>query len=89
MRLPCLSTSVSWIKMRKSQTVPLHARHGPRYNIQKALEKKICFRNAKGDIVINLDDKGWGERVLLRADGTTIYITQDIGTAIEKFVFGW
>lgn len=50
-----------------------------------ALDKGLCQRNHKGDTVINLEDKGLGEKVLLRADGTSIYITQDIGTAVLKF----
>ncbi len=49
------------------------------------LDKGVCTRNEKGDIVIDLENKGLGKRVLLRGDGTSIYITQDIGTAVTKF----
>ena len=53
--------------------------------ILKALEEKKCFRNEKGDIVIDLSGKNLGRKVLLRGDGTSIYITQDIGNAKLRF----
>ena len=51
----------------------------------KALEEGKCYKNDKGDVVINLSDKNLGEKVLLRSDGTSIYITQDIGNAKLRF----
>ena len=53
--------------------------------VLKALEEKKCFRNEKGDIVIDLSEKNLGRKVLLRGDGTSIYITQDIGNAKLRF----
>ncbi|MCK4967063.1 arginine--tRNA ligase, partial [bacterium] len=53
--------------------------------VLKALEEKKCFRNEKGDIVIDLSEKNLGMKVLLRGDGTSIYITQDIGNAKLRF----
>jgi len=53
--------------------------------VNEGLEKGYCRKNEKGEIFIDLSDKGLGEKVLLRADGTSIYITQDIGTAKLKF----
>lgn len=49
------------------------------------LEKGIFKKNEEGAIVIDLEKEGLGEKVLLRADGTTIYITQDIQLAKERF----
>lgn len=48
-------------------------------------EKGIFQKNEEGAIIINLEKEGLGEKVLLRADGTTIYITQDIQLAKERF----
>ncbi|MFA6411006.1 MAG: arginine--tRNA ligase, partial [Candidatus Buchananbacteria bacterium] len=45
---------------------------------------RLC-RDATGNIVIDLTDQGLGQKVLVRADGTTVYITQDIGTAVQRF----
>lgn len=44
-----------------------------------------CRRDARDNIVIDLTEDGLGEKVLVRADGTTVYITQDIGTAVVRF----
>ncbi|MFH0906802.1 MAG: arginine--tRNA ligase [bacterium] len=49
------------------------------------LEKGILKRNNNGDIVIDLTSKGLDEKVLIRADGTSVYITQDIGTVVMRF----
>jgi arginyl-tRNA synthetase len=53
-------------------------------NVLDALEKGVGARNERGDVAIDLTDAGMDEKVLLRADGTSIYITQDIGTSILK-----
>ena len=59
------------------------------YNLGKdivldGLEKGIFKKRADGAIVVDLTSDGLDEKVLLRADGTSIYITQDIGTAILR-----
>lgn len=53
--------------------------------VLKALEERRCFKNDKEDIVIDLSDKKLDKKVLLRGDGTSIYITQDIGNAKLRF----
>jgi arginyl-tRNA synthetase len=53
--------------------------------ILDGLHKNIFKKNDEGAIIIDLKDKGLGEKVLLRADGTSIYITQDIYLAKLKF----
>ena len=50
-----------------------------------ALEKGICTKNHKGEVVIDLSKEELGVKVLLRSDGTSVYITQDIGTTKLKF----
>lgn len=52
--------------------------------VLKGLEKGIFFRAEDGSVQIDLADIGLDKKVLLRKDGTTIYITQDLGTAIKR-----
>ena len=53
--------------------------------VKKALTANICQKNKEGAVVINLADEGLGEKVLLRKNGTAVYITQDIFTTIKKY----
>ncbi|MCK4968287.1 MAG: arginine--tRNA ligase [Candidatus Aenigmarchaeota archaeon] len=53
--------------------------------ILQALKKGLCYQQADGAIEIDLGDEKLGKKVLLRADHTSIYITQDIGLAKLKF----
>ena len=52
--------------------------------VLEGLEKGIFFRKEDGSIWIDLTDEGFDEKLLLRSDGTAVYMTQDIGTAIER-----
>jgi len=56
---------------------------GRRY-VLEGLERGIFFRAEDGSIKVDLEDVGLDTKVLLRKDGTSIYITQDIGTAIDR-----
>jgi arginyl-tRNA synthetase len=47
--------------------------------------KKKVFKEEDGNVVIDLEDAGLGKRVLLRRDGTSVYITQDIALAIKRY----
>ncbi len=49
------------------------------------LEQGVFFRKPDGSVWIDLTAEGLDEKVLLRADGTSVYITQDIGTAVQRF----
>ncbi len=49
------------------------------------VEKGIFFKKEDGSVWVDLTDKGLDEKVLLRSDGTSVYMTQDIGTAILRF----
>ena len=48
------------------------------------LEKNVFYRKEDGSVWIDLSDEGLDEKLILRSDGTTVYITQDIGTAIQR-----
>jgi arginyl-tRNA synthetase len=52
--------------------------------VLKGLEKGVFYREADGSIQIDLTPEKLDKKVLLRKDGTSIYITQDIGTAIYR-----
>lgn len=52
--------------------------------IQDGLEKGVFFRKDDGSVWIDLSDEGLNEKLVLRADGTSVYMTQDIGTAIQR-----
>ena len=52
--------------------------------IHKALKQGIFEKDEKGNIIANLETYNLGKKVILRADGTSIYITQDIALAKLK-----
>ena len=51
----------------------------------EGVEKGIFFQKDDGSVWVDLTDDGLDEKLLLRADGTSVYMTQDIGTAILRF----
>ncbi|MEL7001513.1 MAG: arginine--tRNA ligase, partial [Bacteroidota bacterium] len=53
--------------------------------VLKGLEAGIFFKKEDGSVWVDLTDDGLDEKLLLRADGTSVYMTQDIGTAILRF----
>ncbi len=53
--------------------------------VADGLKKDIFYRKDDGSVWIDLTDEGLDEKIVLRSDGTTVYMTQDIGTAIERF----
>ena len=53
--------------------------------VLEGLEKGLFFRKEDGSVWADLTDKGLDQKLLLRADGTSVYMTQDIGTAKMRF----
>jgi len=53
--------------------------------IREGLEKGVFFKKDDGSVWIDLTDEGLDEKLVLRADGTSVYITQDLGTAQLKY----
>jgi len=53
--------------------------------VKEGLEKNILFSKDDGSVWIDLSDKNLDEKLVLRSDGTSVYITQDIGLAKQKF----
>lgn len=55
-----------------------------RTEILKGLEKGVFYKEDDGSIWADLSEIGLDKKVLLRSDGTSLYLTQDIGTAITR-----
>jgi len=53
--------------------------------VLKGVEKGVFFKKEDGSVWVDLVPDGLDQKVLLRADGTSVYMTQDIGTAILRF----
>lgn len=53
--------------------------------VLEGLKKGIFYRRDDGSVWADLTNKGLDEKLLLRADGTSVYMTQDIGTAKLRF----
>ncbi len=53
--------------------------------VLRGLEQGVFFKKEDGSIWVDLTSDGLDQKVLLRSDGTSVYMTQDIGTAILRF----
>lgn len=53
--------------------------------IQEGLAKGVFFKKEDGSVWCDLTDEGLDEKLLLRGDGTSVYMTQDLGTAVGRF----
>ncbi len=52
--------------------------------VYKALEKDLLYKNGDSSIWADLRDEGLDQKLLLRSDGTAVYMTQDLGTAVLR-----
>jgi arginyl-tRNA synthetase len=53
-------------------------------NIEEGLKNGVFFKKEDGSVWIDLTEDGLDEKIVLRSDGTAVYMTQDIGTAIQR-----
>ena len=53
--------------------------------VLKGVESGFFYRKEDGSVWVDLEDVGLDKKVLIRSDGTSVYMTQDIGTAILRF----
>lgn len=53
--------------------------------VEEGLEKGVFYRKSDGSVWINLTEEGLDEKLVLRSDSTSVYITQDLGTTDLKF----
>ncbi|RAV30790.1 arginine--tRNA ligase [Sinomicrobium soli] len=52
--------------------------------VEEGLEKGVFYRKEDGSVWIDLTGEGLDEKIVLRADGTAVYMTQDMGTAVQR-----
>ncbi len=73
-------TGVSFDKVyRESEVYELG-----RAEVMRGLKKGLFQKDPDGSVWVDLTERGLDREVLLRADGTSLYLTQDIGTAIQR-----
>ncbi len=53
--------------------------------IEEGLQKGVFFKKEDSSVWIDLTDEGLDQKLLLRSDGTSVYMTQDLGTAQLKY----
>ena len=53
--------------------------------VEEGLAKEVFYRRADNSVWIDLTGDGLDEKLLLRGDGTSVYMTQDLGTAFRRF----
>ncbi|MGL5959786.1 MAG: arginine--tRNA ligase [Bacteroidales bacterium] len=53
--------------------------------VEQGLAQGVFYKKDDGSVWVDLTDDGLDHKLLLRADGTSVYITQDLGTAQERF----
>ena len=53
--------------------------------VEEGLEKGVFYKKEDGSVWVDLTDEGLDEKLLLRSDGTAVYITQDLGTAQRRW----
>ena len=52
--------------------------------VEDGLHRGVFYKKEDGSVWIDLRDDGLDEKIVLRSDGTAVYMTQDIGTAIQR-----
>lgn len=53
--------------------------------IEQGLKQSIFYKKDDGSVWVDLTEEGLDEKLLLRSDGTAVYMTQDLGTALQRF----
>src|SRR5690606_37601219 len=53
--------------------------------VEEGLERNVLFQKEDGSVWIDLTADGFDQKLLLRSDGTSVYMTQDLGTAKLKY----
>lgn len=53
--------------------------------VMDGLKSGVFYRKEDGSVWIDLSDEGLDEKLVLRADGTAVYMTQDVGTAVDRY----
>jgi arginyl-tRNA synthetase len=75
------SIGVSFDKFYYESQTYLHGKE----LVQDGLDKGVFFKKEDGSVWVDLTDEGLDQKLLLRGDGTSVYMTQDLGTAQQRF----
>ena len=54
--------------------------------VDAGLERGVFFRKEDGSVWVDLTEQGLDQKIVLRADGTSVYLTQDLGTAHQRYL---
>lgn len=73
-------TGVSFDRIYRESETYLKGRD----QVLKGLDAGVFYRDGDGSVRLDMTDIGLDTKVLLRSDGTSVYITQDLGTAISR-----
>ena len=57
--------------------------------ITQGLKDKVFYKEEDGSVWVNNEDIGLDKKIVLRNDGTSVYITQDIGTVYKETTTGF
>lgn len=52
--------------------------------VDEGLEKGVFYRKEDGSVWVDLTEEGLDKKLVLRSDGTAVYMTQDLGTALDR-----
>lgn len=74
-------TGISFDRIYKESETYLQGRA----EVLEGLRRGIFYKRDDGSVCLDMDEIGLDTKVLLRSDGTTVYITQDLGTAIRRY----
>jgi len=74
-------TGISFDRIYKESETYLQGRA----QVLEGLKRGIFYKKDDGSVCFDMDEIGLDTKVLLRSDGTTVYITQDLGTAISRY----
>ncbi|MEE9372142.1 MAG: arginine--tRNA ligase [Saprospiraceae bacterium] len=54
-------------------------------SVEIGLDKGLFYKKGDGSVWVDLEDEGMDQKILLRSDGTSVYMTQDLGTAQKRY----
>jgi len=53
--------------------------------VESGLQSGLFYKKEDGSVWVDLEDAGMDKKIIIRSDGTAVYITQDLGTAIQRY----
>lgn len=74
-------TKISFDRIYRESETYLQGRE----QVLEGLKRGVFYKNEDGSVCFDMDEIALDTKILLRSDGTTVYITQDLGTAISRY----